>query len=128
MELLDIGLRRFATPSPDNRTALLMHLEHMTLCFLPRIAEYFLKHARDVGHEVHRIVVDHHIPRRIERRRCLGFLLDEGRRHAARIIWPSAVHPGQERERRPARIWAHQLSERRPAGAVTRSAGPSAEV
>ena len=48
-----------------------MHLEHVHLRLLLRITKDPLKNHRDVSHQIHRIVMHHHLPRKIERLLCL---------------------------------------------------------
>jgi len=43
-----------------------MNFQHVTLRFFPRITEDALEHHRHVGHEIHRVVVHHDLPREIE--------------------------------------------------------------
>ncbi len=66
MQLLHVKLGPFAHTGPKNRPAFVMHFEHVLFGFLPRIAEHALEHHCDVGHQIHRIIVHYHLPRKID--------------------------------------------------------------
>ena len=86
MQLLHIKLGRLSHTGPQDGTSLLMHFQHMSFRFLPRIAKNPLKNHGDVAHQIDGIIVDDYLPGKIDiffRTRFLGGLRD---RYRASII------------------------------------------
>ncbi len=81
MQLLDVQLGSFTHSTPDDLTTLLMNFEHVFLGVLECETKHFLKHHRDVTHQVHRIVMHDHVPGKIERLFGSRFLCNVGRRN-----------------------------------------------
>src|SRR5882724_2683658 len=88
MQLLHIQLGPLAHSAPQNRPAFLMHFQHMPLCFFAWITENPLENHRHVTHQVHRIIVHHHLPRNIELVFRTRFLFDRRLRrgHCSRLL------------------------------------------
>jgi hypothetical protein len=66
MQLLHIKLRRLSHSAPQNRAPVVMHFQHVSLCFFARIAEDPLENHGHIAHQIHRIVMDYYLPRKIE--------------------------------------------------------------
>ena len=81
MELLHVKFGAFAHSAPQNRSAFLMNFQHVPLSFFSRITKHALENHCDVGHEIHRIVVHHDLPRHIEFFFTLDFFLTDRRFH-----------------------------------------------
>ena len=66
MQLLHIQLGRLPHAAPQNRAPVVMHFQHVSLCFFARIAEDPLENHGHIAHQVHWIVMDYYLPRKIE--------------------------------------------------------------
>src|SRR5438132_1584786 len=66
VQLLHIKFGALAHAAPQNRPAFMMHFQHVSLCFLARITEDPLENHGHVTHQIHRVIVDHHLPRNIK--------------------------------------------------------------
>ena len=66
-----------------------MHFQHVFLRFVARIPEDTLKNHRYVAHQIDRIIVNHDLPRYIERFFLTCFLLDcrNGNIWRRRALW-----------------------------------------
>src|SRR5438552_5010807 len=80
VQLLHIKLGGLAHAAPQNRSPVMMHFQHVSLCFLARIAEDPLENHGHIAHQIYRIVVDHHLPRKIELFFQTRFFFDRGLR------------------------------------------------
>jgi len=76
VELLNVKLRAFPHPAPEDRPALLMNLEHVLFRLLSRESKNFLEDHRDVTHQVDRVIVHDDLPGKIELLGCASLLLD----------------------------------------------------
>ena len=97
MQLLHIKFRSFPHAAPLNRTSFLMHFQHVPLRFVARITEDALKNHGYIAHQVYRVVVNHHVPRQIERLFCARFFFNRRRTSSGRprTLWT----PNSERSR-----------------------------
>src|SRR5439155_17636374 len=62
VQLLHIKLGPFTHAAPQNGSPVVMHFQHVSLCFLARIAEDPLENHGHIAHQIYGIVVDHHLP------------------------------------------------------------------
>src|SRR5438552_10738692 len=53
-----------------------MHFEHVSLRFIPWIDEHALENQCYIAHQIYRIIVDHDVPRQIERLFRAGFFFN----------------------------------------------------
>src|SRR4029078_13330007 len=67
VEAGDVVLGLLARPAHDNGLSLLVYLEHELRGLREAVAEELLEHERHVGHEIDRVVPDHHDPRPVVR-------------------------------------------------------------
>lgn len=66
MQLLDIGFRSFPHAAPHNGATLVMDLQHVFFGSLPRVSKDLLEDSRNVAHQVHGVIVNHHIPGNVD--------------------------------------------------------------
>ena len=61
----------------------------MSLCFVARITEDALENHRYVAHQIYRIIVDHYVPRQIERLFRTRFFFNRRRANSGRLrtLW-----------------------------------------
>src|ERR1051326_7950851 len=76
VQLLYIQLGPLAHAAPQNRTPVVMHLQHVSFCFFAGITEDALENHGHITHEIDRIVVHHHLPGKIELFFRARFLFD----------------------------------------------------
>jgi len=81
MELLDVKFGPLAHAAPQNRTAILMNFQHVSLGFFSRIPKHALENHRHVSHQIDRIIVHHDLPRHIDFFFGLGFFFPYRRLH-----------------------------------------------
>src|SRR3989454_4248437 len=88
VQLLHIKFGALAHAAPQNRPAFMMHFQHVSLCFLARITEDPLENHGHVTHQIHRVIVDHHLPRNVEFFFRARFFFDRGlgRRYGSRLL------------------------------------------
>ena len=77
MELLDVKLRAFPHPAPEDGPSLLMDFEHVPFRVFLRETEHLLENHGHVTHQVDRIVVNDDLPGQIEFLGRASFLLDD---------------------------------------------------
>src|SRR3569623_1081926 len=80
MQLAHVVLGAFPRAGPHDAAAFLMHLKHEAFRMLLRVAKNLPDHQRHVAHEVHRIIVNDHVPRGVELdvRLGAGLRIDSG--------------------------------------------------
>src|SRR5437667_3234445 len=88
VQLLHIKFGALAHAAPQNRPAFMMPFQHVSLCFLARITEDSLENHGHVSHQIHRVIVDHHLPRNVEFFFRARFFFDRGlgRRYGSRLL------------------------------------------
>lgn len=105
MQLLHVKFRPFPHAAPQNRTSFMMHFEHMSFRLLTRIAEDPLEDHGHVAHQIYRVVVHHHLPRKIEIFFRTGLFFDGGLINGR---W-SRIFPNRKRGNRRALSRRHLL-------------------
>ena len=66
MQLLDVEFRFLSLASPDDRASAFVNFHHVFLRLCARKPKHSTEYEGNVAHEIHGIVVNHHIPRRAE--------------------------------------------------------------
>jgi hypothetical protein len=82
-EAIELGL--LAGAARDYGSSPVVDIEHEFGGLLPRVAEQFLEHPRDVRHEIDRVVPDDHQPRPIRLGLIAGFDLFGSPRRGRRL-------------------------------------------
>lgn len=76
MELLDVELGALAHSAPHDGASALVHFHHVLFGLLAGKSEDALEDHGDIGHQIHGIVVHHHLPGQINLIGRFRFLLD----------------------------------------------------
>ena len=66
MQLLHVKFGPLAHAAPQNGTPFVMHFQHVFLRFVARITEDALENHGHVTHQIHRVIMDDHLPRKID--------------------------------------------------------------